>query len=99
MAVASVMSFGVGMALGALIFDDDDCDWDNHYVYGGYGGHNDVDIDINGDVNIGNRVNVGNGNRQPWQHNPAHRGGVRYRDDKTRKAVLRRRQCSTRPLA
>jgi hypothetical protein len=83
MAVASVLSFGVGMAMGAAIWGGD-CDWDDHHVYGGWGG-GDADIDIERNVNIsGNEVNIGNRNRESWQHNPAHRGGVRYRDDKTR---------------
>ena len=78
------LSFGAGLLIGNLIWDDDsDCDWDNHHVYGG-GGHNDVNINVDGDVNIGNQVNVGDRDRRPWQHNPAHRGGVQYRDPKTR---------------
>ena len=85
MLMTGALAFGAGLLVGNLIWDDDsDCDWDDHYVYGGHGGHNDVDINVDGDVNIGNKVNVGSGNRQPWQHNPARRDGVRYRDAKTR---------------
>jgi hypothetical protein len=86
MLMTGALSFGAGLLVGNLIWDDDsDCDWDDHYVYGGgYGGHNDVDINVEGDVNIGNRTNVGSGNRQQWQHNPTHRRGVNYRDPKTR---------------
>ena len=91
MLMTGALSFGAGLLIGNLIWDDDsDCDWDDHYVYGGgYGGHNDVDIKVEGDVNIGNQVGSGNrpgagGGRQPWQHNPTHRRGVNYRDTKTR---------------
>jgi hypothetical protein len=98
MLMTGALSFGAGMLIGNLIWDDDsDCDWDDHYVYGGggYGGHNKVNINVDGDVNIGNQIGSGNrpglgnrpgsgGNRQPWQHNPTHRRGVNYRDTKTR---------------
>jgi hypothetical protein len=97
MLMTGALSFGAGLLIGNLIWDDDsDCDWDDHYVYGGgYGGHNDVNIKVDGDVNIGNQIGSGNrpgignrpgagGGRQPWQHNPTHRRGVNYRDTKTR---------------
>lgn len=92
MLMTGALSFGAGLLIGNLIWDDDsDCDWDDHYVYGGgYGGHNEIKIE--GDVNIGNTIGSGNrpatrpgaGGRQPWQHNPTHRRGVNYRDSKTR---------------
>jgi hypothetical protein len=44
-----------------------------------------VDINVEGDVNIGGNNRRGPGNRQPWQHNPSHRHGVNYRDPKTRR--------------
>lgn len=85
MLMTGALSFGAGLLIGNLIWDDDsDCDWDDHRVY-----RRDVDIDIDGDVNIGNRANVGRG-RQPWQHNPDHRRGVRYRDTKTRQTYANR---------
>ena len=85
MLMTGALSFGAGLLIGNLIWDDDsDCDWDNHHVYGGYGNNNDINIDVNGDVNIGNQVGGGNRKPQQWQHNPAHRGGVNYRDPKTR---------------
>ena len=72
---ASAISFGVGMAVGAI--------WGGGGGWGGYGwgcgwgrGNNVV---INNNFissNHFNRVNVGNGNN--WVHNPAHRGGVPY---------------------
>ena len=72
---ASAISFGVGMAVGAI--------WGGGYGWGNYGwgfgwgrGNNVV---INNNFirsNHFNRVNVGNANN--WLHNPAHRGNVPY---------------------
>lgn len=72
---ASAISFGVGMAVGAI--------WGGGGGWGGWGwgcgwgrGNNVV---INNNFissNHFNRVNVANGNN--WVHNPAHRGGVPY---------------------
>ena len=74
-ATTNLLSFGVGIALGGLIWGgDDDCDWNGHSVYGG--GRN-----VN--VSTGD-ITVNKGNRQAWQHNPAHRGGVGYKDPGTR---------------
>src|SRR4029079_2023402 len=85
-ATASLVSFGVGMAVGAAVWGN--CNWGGGYsnCCGGWGGGNN-DINIDGDVNIGrgagsNRANVGNGN-QRWQHNPEHRRGVSYRNQQT----------------
>lgn len=76
--VAGVIGFGVGIAAGLVIANNIDCHWHGGcvgwgwgYHGGGYwgGGHNDIDINrnvnINGDVNIGNRgdVNVSGGDR------------------------------------
>ena len=83
----NLLSFGVGMALGGLIWgDNDSCDWDDHVVYGGgYGGRGDVNIQT-GDINVNRGVVAGGdkGNRQPWQHSPEHRRGVGYKDPATR---------------
>ena len=75
-ATASILSFGVGMAVGAALWSD--CDWHGHGYYGGYGGgyyggsyhggnynggHNNINT---GDINIntgGNRPGNGAGNR------------------------------------
>jgi len=72
---ASAISFGVGWAMGAA--------WGG----GGWGwncgwGGNNININNNNNfirnsnINGGNRNNIGNGNR--WQHNPTHRGGAPY---------------------
>jgi hypothetical protein len=71
---ASAISFGVGVAVGAI--------WSGGW--GGWGWHcgwgrNNVVINNNFiNSNHFNRVNVANGNN--WVHNPAHRGGVPYRN-------------------
>jgi hypothetical protein len=72
---ASAISFGVGMAVGAM--------WAGGGGWGGWGwgmgwgGGNNVVINNNFIRNNHfNRVNVANGNR--WVHNPAHRGTVGY---------------------
>jgi hypothetical protein len=83
MLMTGALSFGAGLLIGNLIWDDDsDCDWDDHEVYGGRGNNNDINIE--GDVNIGNQVGSGNRRPQQWQHDPSHRRGVNYRDPKTR---------------
>jgi hypothetical protein len=74
-----LISFGVGMAVGAAIWGD--CNW-------GWG-HSDVDIDIdrynefNRNTNVNadrDRLQGGQGNRGQWQHDPSHRKGVNYRN-------------------
>jgi hypothetical protein len=88
---AALLGFGVGVAVGAA--------WG--YAWGGCNWHGgDVDIDINRNTNINNtRIDrskyqansnnrVGNnarGGANTFQHNPAHRGGVAYRDQATAK--------------
>jgi Protein of unknown function (DUF3300) len=62
-AAASVVSFGVGMACGAIIANN--CDWNGGGFYCGGG---DVDVDINNDINIDrdkntNRERNNNGDR------------------------------------
>jgi uncharacterized membrane protein YgcG len=66
-AAGAVITFGVGMAVGAALWGD--CNW------GGYG-HNDIDIDVNR-YNEFNRTNINNGD---WNHNVEHRKGVQYKD-------------------
>ena len=69
---ASAISFGAGMAVGAI--------WGGGWGGWGWGcgwGRGSVTINNNFiSSNHFNRVNVGNGNR--WVHNPAHRGGMAY---------------------
>lgn len=76
--------FGAGVAVGAAWgYAWGNCDW----------GHNNVDIDVNRNVNVNNRIdrnryqaeynrNGANiqGNRGTWQHSPTHRQGAAYSD-------------------
>ena len=75
---SSMISFGVGMAVGAALWGDCDWGWDNHHG-GDYGGHNKVNINVNNYNNF-NKTNIKNGN---WNHNAEHRKGVGYRDKGT----------------
>ena len=84
----NLLSFGVGMAVGAAVWGGG-CDWDDHHVYnnyygggGGGGGHNNVNVNVDNSKNV---TKVGGGERTTWQHNPEHRGGVRYGDPSTAK--------------
>ena len=76
----ALLSFGVGMAVGAAWgYGWGHCDWN--------GG--DVDIDVDRNTNINRNIDRGKyktqyqGGRGNWQHNPEHRKGVSYRDQAT----------------
>jgi hypothetical protein len=81
---AGAIGFGLGLALGAA--------WGGGWGWGcGWGG-NDIDINMNNNfnrntnINRGDRTNIGGGGRGQggkWQHNPKHRGGAPYRDQRT----------------
>ena len=80
---AALFSFGVGVAVGAAWgYAWGHCNW--------RGG--DVNIDINRNTNINhnidrskyqNRVTTGQSGRAEWKHDPEHRKGVSYRDQRT----------------
>jgi len=70
-ATAGLVSFGVGLAVGASLWGG--CNWGTHNVYV----NNNVNINRNFNQTNVNRSNI---NRQTWQHDPAHRGGVAYRN-------------------
>jgi hypothetical protein len=78
---AALVSFGIGMMWGAAI-------WGGGCCGAGWGGNN-IYINNNNNFNKinniqgGNRNNVGSGNRNNWQHNPKHRGGAPYGDQRT----------------
>jgi Protein of unknown function (DUF3300) len=63
-AATSILSFGVGVAVGSALWGG--CDW----------GRGDVDINVNR-YNTFNRTNITNAR---WEHNVEHRKGVQYRD-------------------
>lgn len=74
---AGLVTFGVGMAVGAAIWGD--CHW-------GWG-HNDVNIDIDRYNNFNRNTNINHndlsGNRGSWNHDASHRGGVNYKNSAT----------------
>ena len=69
--VAPLVTFGIGMAWGAIIANN--CDWHHGGVY--YG-HSDVDIDIDREVNRGDRT-VNRGDRNVNRGNQATQTGNR----------------------
>src|SRR5271157_671867 len=75
-AAGMAISFGVGMAMGAM--------WGCGCGRGGnnnvYVNHNNNFVNNSNRVNGGNRVNSGNRGNSNWQHNPQHRGGAPYGD-------------------
>ena len=72
-ATASLVSFGVGLAVGSAMWGH--ADW----------GHHDVDVNVNR-YNEFNNTNIQNKN---WQHNAEHRKGVGYRDSATQNRYAR----------
>jgi Protein of unknown function (DUF3300) len=71
---AALVSFGVGMAMGAAIWGGSCCGC-------GWGGNNNITINNNNNFNRNTNVNRnGNGN---WQHNSQHRGGAPYSNKAT----------------
>jgi len=78
----SALWFGAGMAVGAALWGN--CNW-------GWGGHGNIDVNYNNYNNFNqsvsnnfNRNNVQNKFQNgKWQHDPAHRQGVGYRDKGT----------------
>jgi hypothetical protein len=99
MATASLLSFGVGVGVGALISDG--CDWgsndvhvnNNYYGGGGGGGGNKGNTNVNIDKSK-NQINTRD--RQSWQHNPEHRRNVGYRDPGTANRFEGKNQAAAR---
>ena len=76
---AAFVGFAAGVAVGAA--------WGYAWGHCNWGG-GDIDIDVNRNTNINRNIDRskyqgGQGGRGSWQHNPAHRGGVAYRDRAT----------------
>ena len=73
-AATAAVSFGLGVACGAAWGNAwGDCDWNS--------GH--VDVDVNRNTNRNRNVDRSGQRSGQWSHNPAHRGGVSYRDRST----------------
>ena len=112
-ATTSLLSFGVGMAVGAAVWGGG-CDWDDHNVYnnnyynnggGGGGGGGNTNVNVNREKNVDrSKTKVeggqrGQGGRSEWKHDPSHRGGVRYRDQATAKKYEGRDKVAARERA
>jgi hypothetical protein len=82
-AASNIIAFGVGMAVGAAVWNNwnwGHCNW--------HGGSVNINNNFNfnrnintGNINIGNKA--GGGKYSKWEHNASHRDGVRYRDTAT----------------
>ena len=75
---AGLVSFGVGMAMGAAIWGGSccGCGW-------GGGGNNNITINNNNNFNRNTNVNRSGGGSGNWQHNSQHRGGAPYSNKAT----------------
>ncbi|MFG1245182.1 DUF3300 domain-containing protein [Xanthobacter flavus] len=91
---AGLISFGIGVAVGAAL--DNAWDWGRGWVYPprwpgypgyrpGYPGYRPGNVNIGNDVNIDVGNNVGNGNTRPWRPDPG-----RYRPGQGTKPGLGR---------
>ena len=85
MATASLLSFGAGVAVGAIVSDgfgwgSNDVHVNNNYYGGGGGGGGNTNNNVNVNVDK-SKTNIKN--KQSWQHNPEHRRNVDYRDQRT----------------
>lgn len=96
----TLLTFGAGMATGALIAGA--FDWHDHDVYNYYGGHGHghggkSNVNVNKNVNIsGNDVRI---NGKKWEHNPEHRRGVGYDKAANRQRYADRDRAATRDRA
>jgi hypothetical protein len=76
---AGLVTFGVGMAMGAAIWGGSCCGC-------GWGGNNTVNINNNNNFNRNTNVSGGNrgqGGSGNWSHNSQHRGGAPYSNKST----------------
>jgi uncharacterized protein DUF3300 len=71
----ALISFGVGMAMGAAIWGGSCCGC-------GWGGNN-VNVNVNNNFNRNTNINRGQGGNNNWQHNSQHRGGAPYSNKAT----------------
>ena len=74
---AGLVTFGVGMAMGAAIWGGSccGCNWG--------GGGNNININNNNNFNRNTNVNRGGGGSGNWSHNSQHRGGAPYSNKAT----------------
>ena len=75
---AALVSFGVGMAMGAAIWGGSCCGMG----WGG-GGNNTININNNNNFNKNSNISGNRGGGNNWQHNSQHRGGAPYSNKST----------------
>jgi hypothetical protein len=73
---APLITFGMGMAMGAIIANN--CDWDDGCV----SHHNDVDVNV--DRNVNRNVNRNTNRERPTQNSGNRGGGTRWQPDQSR---------------
>ena len=73
---AAFVTFSVGVAMGAAF-------WGGSCCHAGWGHNNTVIINNNNNFNQNNNINRGQGGGGNWQHDPSHRGGAPYGDQRT----------------
>ncbi len=98
----TLLTFGAGMATGALMagaFDWNDHDVYHHYDYNGGGGGGGKK-NSNNNININREKNVDRSRtRNKWEHNPEHRRGVGYEGERSRQRFENRDRTASRDRA
>lgn len=79
-AYAPGLAFAAGVAVGVA--------WSNGWGHWDWGNHT-VNVNVNKNININNLKNT-NIHTTNWQHDPAHRKGVAYRDESSRQRYSQR---------
>ena len=83
----SIISFGLGLAVGAILWSD--TDWHHHRVYTrGRGGYRDDYRDGYGGYNRWSSDRYSSQGYSPWRHDSSHRRGETYRSPVVRSRYL-----------
>ena len=72
-----LITFGMGMAVGAIIANN--CDWNHGCVYHGHS-----DVDVNVDRNVNRNVNRNTNRDRPTQYGGNRTGGTKWQPDQSR---------------
>ena len=75
-----LISFGVGLAVGAAIWGGCNWGWGHHSVHVNVNHYNNFNRNTNINVNRNINANINRSGNSSWQHNPSHRGGVNYKN-------------------
>lgn len=74
-----LVTFGVGLAVGAALWGDCHWGWGHTSVNINVNRYNNFNRNTNINANIKN-INRTGGGQAGWQHDPSHRGGVKYKN-------------------